>query len=170
MAVPSRAGPVLVGVYPGQASAVVREAASLAEAFSAPLLCTFVAIDSYLTEWERRELRDDASLHPTDIDADDDRVALDLGDAIGMALAGARQLPQGWSLRVLAGDPARALARVAAEVDARIVVVGTHRRGVGHAMEAWLSGSVAMSLSREQSTPVVVVPVGHETHDSATLG
>ena len=170
MAVPSRAGPVLVGVYPGQAAAVVREAAALADAFSAPLLCAFVAIDSYLTEWERRELRDDASLHPADIDAGDDRVALDLGDSIGEALAGAEHLPYGWSLRVLAGDPARAIARVAVEVDARIIVVGTHRRGVGHAMEAWLSGSVAMSLCREQSTSVVVVPVAHENHDSPTLG
>ncbi|WP_223690487.1 universal stress protein [Leifsonia poae] len=169
MDVPLRAGPVLVGVYPGQDTAVVREAAHLAGSLGTPLLCAFVALDSYLTEWERSELRDAASLHPTDIDADDDRVALDLAGAIVQTLQGAT-LAEGWSLRLLAGDPAHALARVAAEADARLIVVGTHGRGAGHALEAWLSGSVAMSLSRDQLRPVVVVPVGRAERSSATLG
>ncbi|MFF1633057.1 universal stress protein [Leifsonia sp. NPDC058248] len=162
-------GPVLVGVYPGQSATVVIEAAALAGELRRPLLCAYVGIDSYLTEWESGDRRIHESLHPADLDAADDRVSLELASAITTALDGAAQLEHGWSLRILAGDPSQALARAAEEVDARIVVVGTHGAGPAHAIEAWLSGAVAVHLSRTLTRPVVVVPVGHEQRGSASL-
>lgn len=153
-------GPVVVGVYPRQAVAVVREAAALAAALGRPLLCAYVTADSYLVEWDRAEVRAAASLHPTDISSEDERFALDLVTAVTAALT--EPPPEGWSLRILEGDPSRALARVAEEAGARLIVVGTHSRGIGHALEDWLAGSVADHLAHDQDRTVVVVPVARE--------
>src|SRR6185437_11566530 len=102
------AGPVIVGVHPEQAAAVVREAARLASALGRDLVCAYVTEDSYLTEWDRAEVRDAASLHPGDVEADDERVALELAAAIGAALDAGDDPAAGatpsWTLRILAGD------------------------------------------------------------------
>lgn len=205
-------GPVVAGVYPGQPVAVVQEAAALAARLDRALLCGYVTPDSYLTEWERADLRREASLHPEGVGPDDERLAIELAAAITDALADTRmdgadaadaaeaadgatagepaaripgaQLPgagpsrggmgrglsNGWVLRILAGDPSKALARVAEEVDAPLIVVGTHQAGFGHAMEEWLSGSVAVQLTRAQHRSVVVVPIGHASRRMRTLG
>ncbi|GAB3577998.1 hypothetical protein GCM10027406_13480 [Leifsonia lichenia] len=219
MSLSSASGPVVVGVYPGQPVAVVQEAAALAALLERPMVCGYVTPDSYLTEWERADLRREASLHPEGVAPEDERLAIDLAAAITSALpgaaagsgaagsdaagsdaaagsgdepgdvaddvadgmlgeastarrgaAGARALPGGWVLRMLAGDPAKALARVADEVDAALIVVGTHQAGFGHAVEEWLSGSVAVQLTRAQQRSVLVVPIGHETRRTSTLG
>lgn len=158
-------GPVVVGVLPGQPAAVTREAARLAVALDRALICAYVMEDSYLTEWDRSDLRGAASLHPADVAPDDERIALDLAAAIGAVLdhpGGTGSGAPEWSLRILAGDAAKALARVAAETDARLLVVGTRRTGIEHAIEEWLGGSVAAHLAHEQHRPVVVVPLrGH---------
>ncbi|WP_431277141.1 universal stress protein [Leifsonia poae] len=153
-------GPVVVGVYPGQAVAVVVEAAMLAAEIDRPLLCGYVTLDSYLTEWEKGDRRQ-ASLHPVEVDRAEESVALELAGAITTALKDRPTLEQGWSLRILNGDPSQALTRLAEEVDARLVVVGTHGAGFGRALESWLAGSVATHLSRSVHRPVVVVPVEH---------
>lgn len=164
------AGPVIVGVHPGQAAAVTREAARLALALGRSLVCAYVTEDSYLTEWDRADVRDAASLHPGDVDADDERVALDLAAAISSALdppaGGDREtVSPDWSLRILAGDASRALGRIALELDARLIVVGTRGRGVEHALEEWLGGSVAVHLAHDQPRPVLVVPVHGDAGD-----
>ena len=56
---------------------------------------------------------------------------------------------------VVSGDPASALARVAAELDADLIVMGTHGRGArSHA----LFGSIAMKTVQWSAVPVVLVP------------
>jgi nucleotide-binding universal stress UspA family protein len=168
MAASSATGPVVVGVYPGQSAAVVAEAARLAAELDRPLLCGYVTIDSYLTEWEKGDRRQ-ASLHPVELDSDDEQVALELAGSITSALGSLPALDQGWSLRVLQGEPSQALARLTDEVDARLVVVGTHATGFSHALESWLAGSVATHLTRSVRRPVVVIPVERE-HGVPTLG
>jgi len=181
MSLSSAAGPVVVGVYPGQPVAVDQEAAALAALLDRPMVCAYVTPDSDLTEWERADLRREASLHPEAVAPEDERLAVDLAAAITAALAdassvsdavagGARALRGGWVLRMLAGDPAKALARLADEQDAAIVVVGTHQAGFGHAVEEWLSGSVAVQLTRAQLRSVLVVPIGHESRRTPALG
>jgi nucleotide-binding universal stress UspA family protein len=163
-------GPVVVGVYPGQAAVVVIEAAKLAAETGRALLCGFVTLDSYLTEWEKGDRRQ-SSLHPVQVDGAEEAVALELARAITSALEGNPPLDQGWSLRILNGNPSQALTRLAEEVDARLVVVGTHGAGFSHALESWLAGSVATHLSRSVRRPVVVVPVEHQRGTGAlTLG
>lgn len=151
-------GPVIAGVHPAQDAEVVAEAARLADALGRPLVCAYVTEDSYLVEWDRPEAREDASLHPDDVGPDDERVGLDLAARV-TAVLGEETPVDGWTLRLLGGDPAKALARLADEVDARLLVVGTHQRGFAHALEERLGGSVALKLARDQRRAVVVVPV-----------
>lgn len=148
-------GAVIVGVHPDQSAAVVQEAARLADALRRTLVCAYVTEDSYLTEWDRADVREEASLHPSDVASDDERVALELAAAITTALGPGAPA---WTLRILAGDPSKALGRLATEIDARLLVVGTRGRGVERALEEWLGGSVAAHLTHDQSRPVVVVP------------
>lgn len=166
MSVEDSHGAVVVGVHPDQSVAVVQEAARLAVALGRPLVCAYVTEDSYLTEWDRADMREDASLHPADVASEDERVALELAAAIGAALTSSHAdgVEPPWTLRILAGDPSKALGRVAAELGARLPVVGTRGRGVERALEEWLGGSVAAHLAHDQACPVVVVP----THDGPT--
>lgn len=155
-------GPVVAGVHPGQSVAVVVEAARLAVAFGRPLLCAHVAEDSYLTEWDRPAVRDGASLHPVpepEAQTADEELAASIAAALDAAAAGPADAAPAWSLRLLGGDPAKALARVADEVDARLLVVGTRQKGFAPALEELLAGSVAAKLAHEQDRAVVVVPV-----------
>ncbi|WP_091180774.1 universal stress protein [Paramicrobacterium humi] len=66
-----------------------------------------------------------------------------------------------WDFRLLGGDPAHALSRLADECDARLIVVGGVRKGISHELEDLLSGSIAASLTRLQQRPVLVVPDDH---------
>jgi nucleotide-binding universal stress UspA family protein len=163
-------GPVVVGVHRGQARAVLEEAARLATELGRPLLCGYVAEDSYLTEWDRPDDVAEESLHPTEVGAGEGDAVLDLSAAITAALEETGQPPPRWTLRLLAGDPAKALGRVAAEVDARLIVVGTHRRGFSNTLENWLAGSVGARLTHDQRRPVVVVPVTAKDRATPTLG
>ena len=160
-------GAVIVGVHPDQSAAVVREAARMAAALERPLVCAYVTEDSYLTEWDRADVREAASLHPVDVASEEENIALELAAAIGAALgsAGVDGTPSPWILRILAGDPGKALNRLAAELDARLLVVGTRGRGVERALEEWLGGSVAAHLTHDQVRPVVVVPTHDVTED-----
>ena len=153
--------PVIVGVYRGQSRAVLTEAARLATELGRPLLCAYVSEDSYLTEWDKPGEVAEESLHPTEVGAGEGEAVLALTSAIESVLAdaGADTAPRAWSVRLLAGDPAKALGRLAAETGARLIVVGTHRRGFSNTLENWLAGSVGARLTHDQRTPVVVVPV-----------
>lgn len=159
-------GPVVVGVHRGQSRRVLEEAARLAVELGRPLLCGYVSEDSYLTEWDKPDEVAEESLHPTEVGAGEGEAALALTDAIAAVLEETGQAPPEWSVRLLAGDAAKALGRVAAELDARLIVVGTHRRGFSNALENWLAGSVGARLTHDQECPVVVVPV--TTKDRAT--
>ena len=72
-----------------------------------------------------------------------------------------------WTLRTLAGDPARALARLAAETNAPMIIVGTSERGLSHRLSEALNGSVGAWLSHHQSRPVLVVPYRMPAHEDA---
>ncbi|HVY28946.1 MAG TPA: universal stress protein [Polyangiaceae bacterium] len=56
---------------------------------------------------------------------------------------------------VLLDAPMFALTRLAAELDADVIVVGSHGR---HGIARWLLGSVAEAVVRQASCPVMVIP------------
>lgn len=153
--------PLIVGVLPGQSPEVLQTAAALAEKLTAPLLCAYVDEASYLVEWDPARSAHRLSLHPDTNNAEIKAVARELRSAIEAACV---DLGIDWTLRTLAGDPARALGRLAAETGAAMIIVGTPEPGLGHRITAALNGSVAAWLSHHQEHPILIVPVRAPVH------
>ncbi|MBN8882721.1 MAG: universal stress protein [Salana multivorans] len=153
---PSPRTHVVVGVALGRPDAVVVTAATFAERFGAELVCASVDVARYPIDTGPA-----GTVIATSIDPDlaDDAVEVfdpDLRSAIAAALTG-RQVP--WSTRALAGSPARELARLADDVDAAMIVIGTREPGFRGALHEFFNGSVAAQLAHRQHRPVVVVPL-----------
>ncbi len=68
-----------------------------------------------------------------------------------------------WTFSTLAGEPARALSRLADTINACVIVVGTRERGLGARLEELLVGSVAVHLTHRQGRPVLVIPLDPHT-------
>jgi nucleotide-binding universal stress UspA family protein len=147
-------GSVVVGVRAGQVRDVVTVAAQIAERFMVPLVC--VTVDPALLSAGNRA---DGSeiIEPIDPDSADAR-PVDIPEAdravIGQ-IAAARSVQA--SVLTKVGDPARALAAIAEERDAVMIVVGTQtgRRRITE----FFNGSVAARLTHQQHRPILVVPV-----------
>lgn len=120
-------GPIVAGVLPSQPRRVVLEARTLAEALGAPLVFAYVEINSNLVEWELKDDIRGNSLHPREIDDDMVEDVRDILRILDSAMA-VTKIP--WSVRVLAGDPGKALARLGNELHARMIVVGTRHQGM----------------------------------------
>ncbi|CAN7588582.1 universal stress protein [Arthrobacter sp. LjRoot14] len=153
--------PLVVGVLPGQHSEVLQLASGLADKLGVPLLCAYVDEASYLVEWDPARSAHRLSLHPDKDDSDVRAVSEELRSIVGAACA---TKSVEWTLRILSGDPARALGRVAAEANASMIIVGTPERGLGHRLSAALNGSVAAWLTHHQDRPVLVVPAHMGAH------
>ncbi|WP_457964432.1 universal stress protein [Arthrobacter sp. D1-29] len=158
--------PLLVGVVPNQHPEVLQTAAALAVKLSTPLVCAYVDEASYLVEWDPARSAHRLSLHPDKNDDDIRAVTVELGAVIESAMndAATGGPPPEWSLRTLAGDPARALARLAAESNAPMIIVGTSERGLVHKISEVLTGSVGAWLTHHQSKPVLLVPYRMPAH------
>jgi nucleotide-binding universal stress UspA family protein len=152
---------------PNQHPEVLKTAATLAAKLSAPLVCAYVDEASYLVEWDPARSAHRLSLHPEQNDEDIRAVTTELKSVIEHAVSDAG--PSGteveWTLRTLAGDPARALARLAAESNAPMIIVGTSERGLSHRIAEALNGSVGHWLAHHQSRPVLVVPYRKPAHE-----
>lgn len=154
------AGPVVMGAVPGQPPAVAHRAAELALSLGVPLICAYVDVTSYLADDPGGRRPSDPSgarpIDPDGIDDDVEGIAAALKARLGETLD-AGGVP--WSFVALAGDPARALGRLAEASGASIIVVGTRERGLGARFEELLVGSVAVHLTHRQHRPVLVVPL-----------
>lgn len=153
--------PIVVGVLPNQHPEVLQTARDLAIKMNAPLVCAYVDEASYLVEWDPAKETHRASLHPEKDDADIAAVRTELKELVASQTDG-RSVD--WTLRLLAGDPARALGRLAHDVHASMIIVGTPEPGLGHRISEALNGSVASWLSHHQSRPVLIVPSRHAAH------
>ena len=152
---------------PDQHPEVLRTATQLAARLSAPMLCAYVDEASYLVEWDPARSAHRLSLHPEKDDEDVRAVTMGIRAVIEDAVGTARDPAVNWTLRTLAGDPARALARLAAETNAPMIIVGTSERGLSHRISEALNGSVGAWLSHHQSRPVLVVPYRMPAHEDA---
>ena len=159
--------PLLVGVMPNQHPEVLTTAADLAARLSVPLLCAYVDEASYLVEWDPARSAHRLSLHPGQ--DDEDLRAVTTGIKAEVERTMAHVVADGahleWTLRTLTGDPARALARLAAETSAPMIIVGTSERGLSHRISEMLNGSVGLWLTHHQSRPVLVVPYRRPEHE-----
>lgn len=153
--------PLVVGVLPGQHPEVLHTARDLAARLDAPLVCAYVDEASYLVEWDPSKETHRLSLHPEKDDADVASVRAELKAIVSSDVDG-RSVD--WTLRLLAGDPARALGRLADDIHASMIIVGTPERGLAHRISEALNGSVASWLSHHQSRPVLIVPTRRGSH------
>ncbi|SDO94804.1 Universal stress protein family protein [Arthrobacter sp. ok909] len=147
--------PVVVAVLPGQHPEVLQTAGALAKRLAVPLVCAYVDEASYLVEWDPERSAHRLSLHP---DTDNDEIRATTQELRSVIEARCGGLAIDWTLRTLAGDPARALGRLATETNALMIVVGTPEPGLGHRISAALNGSVAAWLSHHQEHPILIVP------------
>ncbi len=134
---------------------VVREAAKYARLLEAPLVVASVDVTRFVTAEDP-----DGYVHTAPIDAAIANAGDDLAEVeteVGHTLAG---VPIEWTVRPLVGDPAMAIKHLAERTDAKLIVVGTRKRGVGESIREFFAGSVAARLTHRQSRPVLVVPVG----------
>ncbi|GAA3755024.1 hypothetical protein GCM10022240_05040 [Microbacterium kribbense] len=147
---------ILVGVQAGLPDAVLLEAARLAHDLNAELVCAHVDLSRY-TIGEHL----DGSVMTRSIDPDlpDEREGefdASLAGHIDDVLSGTGI---DWTGRELAGDPGRALGRLAESVSARYIVVGTREATMRETLREFFQGSVASHLAHRQRRPVLVVPL-----------
>ena len=167
---------LVVGVVAGQPDSVAAQAAALAARLGARLVCATVDPGRYLVEErpdggirsapldpdlvEPEPRRDEAGADSDPVDRMDPKLEARLHALLDPT--GVR-----WETRALAGDPARALARLAETLDAMMIVVGTRRAGLGGTLREAFGGSVAVHLAHRQHRPVVVVPLSPVGLDAA---
>ena len=147
---------ILVGVVSGTAAAVVEPAAGLAARLGADLICASVDASS-----EKAEEKPDGTVVSRPLNPDlpfeetqefDPALQTEIAEVLDP-----RQVH--WSVRALAGGPAQELGRLANELDAALIVVGTRETGFRGSVEEFFNGSVAVQLSHRQRRPVVIVPL-----------
>ncbi|HOQ21821.1 universal stress protein [Microbacterium paulum] len=160
--VPHRA--VVVGVIPDQPPRVLKEAARYATLFGAPLIVAHVDITRFVTYADPDGYVQPASLD-LDIAAGEAQLAR-VRDAATTVLSGTGV---DWTVVQLVGDPALALRHLADRAEARLIVVGTRRRGFGESVREFLTGSVAARLAHRQSRPILVVPLEEPARDEEDL-
>lgn len=148
--------PVIVGVVYDQPDAVVLGAVDFARRFGAELVCASVDRGRYTVQE-----REDGSVASLPIDPDLPDLSVEaFPEELQRHLAtllGGRGVR--WSTRILAGDPAHALGRLADRLDAAMIVVGTREAGLRGSIQELLTGSVAAHLAHRQHRPVVVIPL-----------
>lgn len=147
----------IVGIAARHSEYLIRVAAEFAGDIGASIVFAHAEINSALVEREPASRRTEQSLHP-DVDEEMSGVSAGISQMIESAI-GIDTVR--WSLRMLGGDPAKALARLSTELNARMIVVGAPRQGITHRAEDILSGSVGTWLARHQPRPVLVVPEGN---------
>lgn len=148
------AGQIVVGLERRRVRETFTVAAALAHRLGTGLVC--LTVDPSLVSGGTRA---DGSemIEPIDPDtADTQPRTLDAEDAADIRTIAAQH---DVSVEIVSaiGDPARALARVAEERGALMIVVGT-RAGM-HRVAEFFTGSVAARLTHQQRRPVLLVPV-----------
>ncbi|WP_434970416.1 universal stress protein [Microbacterium sp. bgisy207] len=157
-------GAVIVGVVPDQHPRVVKEAAKFAAIMKAPLVVAHVDVTRFVTYEDP-----DGYVHsaPIDVNIAPGETDLDLVRAsVAHALEG---MDVDWRIHQLVGDPALALKHLADQIDARLLVVGTRKRGIGESIREFFTGSVAARLAHRQARPILVVPLGEPAPDDEEL-
>lgn len=157
-------GAVVAGVVPDQSSRVLKEAARYAKLLQAPLVVVHVDVTRFVTYEDP-----DGYVHSAPIDLN---IAAGEGELAKVQDAAASVLAESgadWTVRQLVGDPAMALKHFADQIDARLLVVGTRKRGFGESVREFFTGSVGVRLAHRQHRPILVVPLGEPVPDDQEI-
>ncbi len=153
-------GAVVVGTVPGEPARVVKEAARYAKVLGAPLVVVHVDVTRFVTYEDP-----DGYVHSSPIDINIGGGEADLQVVKTETAAALQGIDLSWSARQLVGDPAIAIKHLADDLDARLIVVGTRKRGIGESIREFFTGSVAARLAHRQHRPILVVPLGEPIPD-----
>ncbi|MEH3089688.1 MAG: universal stress protein [Microbacterium arborescens] len=156
--------PVIVGVIPGQSPRVVVEAARYAGMLGVGLVVAHVDVTRFVTYEDP-----DGYVHTAPIDLGAVSSASQLEEIRAAASEALATSAVDWAVHQLVGDPALAIKHLADRLDARLLVVGTRRRGLGESIREFFTGSVAARLAHRQQRPVLVVPQGQVVPDDEDL-
>jgi len=151
---------VVVGVIPGQSPTVVLQAAGLARAMGAGLVCVWSDAARTVVAREPDGSLVTTPLDPDHVDEPGDEVAAEASVAaeVERNLEGS-DVP--WRFVYTVGEASRELARTARETGAAMIVVGSRRPGLGGWMNHLIGGSTAGHLAHTQPLPVTIVPQEH---------
>lgn len=155
---------LVVGVMPQQPDRVLNEAIRFATILHARLVLASVDTTRYTT---RRN--DDGTVSAFPIDPDSADIIIEEFDPQLARHVQTLLEPSGiqWSLEALAGDPAHELARLAHQLNALAIIVGTRKRGLRTTAHEFFNGSVAVHLAHRQHHPVIVIPLDPVAHDAS---
>lgn len=141
---------IVVGVVDDRSRHVVATAAWYAATFGARLTC--VAVDASPYTLGETPTGGIVTVPPLPEQLDfDPALARMIDEAVadrGVA----------WTARMRVGGPATEISRVAEELDALMIVVGT-KEGLRGTLREFFNGSVATQLAHRQRRPLVVVPL-----------
>ena len=147
---------IVVAVIPGQPAAVLSAAATFAERFGADLVCACVDESRYAIEQRPDGTVVSILIDPDLVEAEVEPFDRSLEQLIADTL---KDRKVGWTIRALAGGAAQELAKLADELDAAMIVVGTREAGLKGSLHEFFKGSVAVELAHRQHRPIVVVPL-----------
>ncbi len=157
-------GAVIAGIIPDQSPRVLKEAARYAKLFQAPLVVVHVDVTRFVTYEDP-----DGYVHSAPIDIN---IAAGEGELAKVQEAAASVLGETgpeWTIRQLVGDPAMAIKHFADQIDARLLVVGTRKRGFGESVREFFTGSVGARLAHRQHRPILIVPLGEPVADDEEI-
>lgn len=157
-------GAVIVGVIPDQPLRVLNEAARYARLHSAPLVVVHVDVTRFVSYEDP-----DGYVHSAPIDIDVASGEADLAHVREVAQNALAGSGVEWTVHQLVGDPALAIKHLADKIDAKLLVVGTRKRGLGETIREFFTGSVAARLAHRQHRPVLVVPLGEPVPDDEEI-
>jgi nucleotide-binding universal stress UspA family protein len=145
---------ILVGVTPHQPEIVIKHAAKLSRKLGARLLAAFVDTGQ-MAMFEGA----DGTLMSMPLDPDVEEPT-PFPDDLKMRLSRAVE-PCGIEVdfRRPLGEPSIALAELAEQEQAYMIVVGTRRPGIKAGIAEFFGGSVAAHLTHRQPRPVIVIPL-----------
>ena len=157
-------GAVIVGVIPDHPPRVLKEAARYAKLFQAPLVVVHVDVTRFVTYEDP-----DGYVHsaPIDMNIASGESELTLVQDAAATVLGDSGLE--WTVRQLVGDPAMAIKHFADQIDARLLVVGTRKRGIGESIREFFTGSVGARLAHRQHRPILIVPLGEPVPDDEEI-
>lgn len=146
--------PIIVGAVSGQPARVVTEAARYAKLLGVGIVVAYVDVTRFVTYEDP-----DGFVHTAPIDLSLPLAAADLAAVTREVTQNLEGTGISFVVENMVGDPASAMAKLAATVDAQLLVVGTRKRGIGESLREFFTGSVAARLAHRQSVPVLVVPL-----------
>lgn len=161
---PDVTGAVIVGVIPDQSTRVLAEGARYAKLLGAPLLVVHVDVTRFVTYEDP-----DGYVHSAPIDMNIAAGEGELEKVKATASAFLDGHDVNWTVKQLVGDPAMAIKHLAEQVDAKLLVVGTRKRGLGESIREFFTGSVAARLAHRQHRAILVVPLGEPVPDDEEI-